>query len=72
MELVIASIAFDHHFMGQGMFSTLALMGVVTTLLTPVLFRKLIDPHLARLPGGRALAVTEEINSERGVHALKK
>ena len=44
MELVIASIAFDHHFIGRGLFSTLILMGVVTTLLAPVLFRKFIKP----------------------------
>jgi Kef-type K+ transport system membrane component KefB len=44
MELVIASIAFDHHFIGRGLFSTLILMGVVTTLLTPALFRKFIKP----------------------------
>ncbi len=44
MELVIASIAFAHHFIDRGMFSTLILMGVVTTMLTPVLFRKFIKP----------------------------
>lgn len=44
MELVIASIAFDRGFIGRGMFSTLVLMGVVTTLLTPVLFRRFVSP----------------------------
>lgn len=44
MELVIASIAFDRGFIGRGMFSTLVLMGVVTTVLTPVLFRRFVSP----------------------------
>lgn len=47
MELVVASIAFDRGFIGQGLFSTLVLMGVVTTLLTPLLFRRYTLPHLA-------------------------
>ena len=42
MELVIANIAFQHGFIGQGMFSTLVLMGVVTTVLTPLLFRRVV------------------------------
>ncbi len=45
MELVIASIALQHGLIGEGLFSTLILMGVVTTILTPVLFRKFILPH---------------------------
>jgi len=44
MELVIASIAFERGFIGRGMFSTLVLMGVVTTVLTPVLFRRFVSP----------------------------
>ena len=48
MELVIANIAFSHNFIGQGFFSTLVLMGVVTTLLAPLLFKKFIQPELAR------------------------
>lgn len=40
MELVVASIAYQKGFIGSGMFSTLVLMGVVTTLLTPWLFGK--------------------------------
>lgn len=40
MELVVAGIAYQKGFIGQGMFSTLVLMGVVTTLLTPFLFRR--------------------------------
>jgi Kef-type K+ transport system membrane component KefB len=40
MELVVASIAYQKGFIGPTMFSTLVLMGVVTTLLTPWLFAK--------------------------------
>lgn len=39
MELVVAGIAYQKGFIGQGMFSTLVLMGIITTLLTPFLFR---------------------------------
>jgi Kef-type K+ transport system membrane component KefB len=47
MELVIANIAYTHNFIGQGFFSTLVLMGVVTTLLAPLLFKKFVYPKLA-------------------------
>lgn len=47
MELVIANIAFTHNFIGQGFFSTLVLMGVVTTLLAPLLFKKYVHAKLA-------------------------
>jgi Kef-type K+ transport system membrane component KefB len=47
MELVIAGIAFTHNFIGQGFFSTLVLMGVTTTLLAPLLFKKFVHPKLA-------------------------
>jgi Kef-type K+ transport system membrane component KefB len=40
MELVIASIAFKRGFIGQGLFSTLILMGVATTMITPLLYKK--------------------------------
>lgn len=46
MELVIANIAYTHKFIGQGFFSTLVLMGVVTTILAPLLFRKFVYPKL--------------------------
>lgn len=39
MELVVAQIALDRGFINLGLFSTLVLMGVVTTLITPILFR---------------------------------
>lgn len=38
MELVVASIAYEKGFIGAGTFSTLVLMGIVTTLLAPFLF----------------------------------
>lgn len=41
MELVVAGIAYQRGFIGSGLFSTLVLMGVVTTLLTPLLFERL-------------------------------
>ena len=31
----------------QGLFSTLILMGVVTTIITPIMFKKWVQPHLA-------------------------
>lgn len=43
MELVVAGIAYQKGFIGQGMFSTLVLMGVVTTMLTPFLFRRVFS-----------------------------
>ncbi|WP_298270494.1 cation:proton antiporter [Geobacter sp.] len=46
MELVIASIAYEHGFIGQSLFSTLILMGVVTTMITPFMFRKWVMPKL--------------------------
>lgn len=42
MELVVAGIAYERGFIGQGLFSTLVLMGVVTTMITPILFRKFV------------------------------
>lgn len=47
MELVIANIAYERGFIGQDLFSTLVLMGVVTTMITPLLFRRWIMPQLA-------------------------
>lgn len=40
MEIVVASIALQKGFIGQGLFSTLILMGLVTTMVTPTLFKK--------------------------------
>jgi Kef-type K+ transport system membrane component KefB len=50
MELVIASIAFSRGFIGQSLFSTLVLMGVVTTMATPIAFRKWVMPKLEITP----------------------
>lgn len=46
MELVIASIAFQRGFIGQDMFSILVLMGIVTTMITPILFKRFVQPKL--------------------------
>lgn len=40
MELVVAGIAYQKGFIGPAMFSTLILMGIVTTFLTPLLFKR--------------------------------
>jgi Kef-type K+ transport system membrane component KefB len=48
MELVIASIAYELGFIGQGLFSTLVLMGVVTTMMTPLMLRKWVMPQLEK------------------------
>ena len=48
MELVIASIGYERGLIGQELFSTLVLMGVVSTLITPVLFRKFVMPRLEK------------------------
>ncbi|HEX4916687.1 MAG TPA: cation:proton antiporter, partial [Limnobacter sp.] len=40
MELVVAGIAYQKGFIGPTMFSTLVLMGIITTFLTPILFRQ--------------------------------
>jgi Kef-type K+ transport system membrane component KefB len=50
MELVIASIAYDRGFIGQDLFSVLVLMGVVTTMITPLMFRKWVMPQLENQP----------------------
>lgn len=41
MELVVASVALKHGFIGKGLFSTLVLMGIFTTMITPLLFKKI-------------------------------
>ena len=38
MELVVASIAYQKGFIGDEMFSTLVLMGILTTFITPIMF----------------------------------
>ncbi|MBP6627462.1 MAG: cation:proton antiporter, partial [Arenimonas sp.] len=46
LELVVASIALERGFIGQGMFSVLVLMGVVTTLLAPISFNAIVDQKM--------------------------
>lgn len=41
MELVVAGIAYQNGFIGPTMFSTLVLMGIVTTFLTPIFFKQI-------------------------------
>lgn len=55
MELVVAGIAYERGFIGQELFSVLVLMGVVTTLLTPVLFNAVVSPKQRAdyIAGGR-------------------
>lgn len=50
MELVIASIAFQKGFIGPKVFSTLVLMGVITTTITPILFKHYVMPRLGKKP----------------------
>lgn len=40
MELVVAGIAYQKGFIGPTMFSTLVLMGILTTFLTPIFFKQ--------------------------------
>lgn len=47
MELVVAGIAYQRGLIEQGLFSTLILMGVFTTIITPLMFKKWISPHLS-------------------------
>ena len=42
MELVVASIAYERGFIGAHLFSVLVLMGVATTLMTPIAFNALV------------------------------
>jgi Kef-type K+ transport system membrane component KefB len=43
MELVVATIAYDRGFIGPTMFSVLVLMGVVTTVLSPILLNAALN-----------------------------
>lgn len=55
MELVVASIAYERGFIGAELFSVLVLMGLVTTLLTPLAFNAVVpaDSREAYRAGGR-------------------
>jgi Kef-type K+ transport system membrane component KefB len=46
MELVVAGIAYQNGFIGPTMFSTLVLMGIVTTFITPILFKQVYKGDL--------------------------
>lgn len=46
MELVVAGIAYQKGFIGPTMFSTLVLMGILTTFLTPILFKQAFHGNL--------------------------
>lgn len=46
MELVVAGIAYQKGFIGPTMFSTLVLMGILTTFLTPIFFKQTFHGHL--------------------------
>jgi Kef-type K+ transport system membrane component KefB len=49
MELVVAGIAYQKGFIGPTTFSTLVLMGIVTTFITPLLFKRVFPAEaLAR------------------------
>ena len=54
MELVVANIALQRGFISEDLFSTLVLMGVVTTILTPILFRRYVYAELLKTEGGLA------------------
>jgi len=54
MEIVVASIAYQKGFIDVGLFSVLVLMGVVTTLLTPLLFSRFVLPKLGVPPATTA------------------
>ncbi|MFV0664284.1 cation:proton antiporter [Denitromonas sp.] len=55
MELVVAGIAYQKGFIGPTMFSTLVLMGILTTFLTPILFKQAFrGERLAAYRGVRA------------------
>ncbi|MBI4755643.1 MAG: cation:proton antiporter [Betaproteobacteria bacterium] len=45
MELVVASIAYEKGFINAGIFSTLVLMGIFTTFITPILFSRAFPPE---------------------------
>jgi Kef-type K+ transport system membrane component KefB len=40
MELVVANIAYQKELIDQSLFSTLVIMGIFTTVITPILFAK--------------------------------
>jgi hypothetical protein len=57
MELVIADLALKRGFISSDLFSTLVLMGMVTTMLTPTLLKRAFERAEALAPGEVAPAV---------------
>jgi len=47
MELVVANIALHRNLIDQELFSVLVLMGIFTTVITPILFRKYVIPRMS-------------------------
>lgn len=56
MELVIANIALENHFIGKDLFTILVLMAVTTTVVTPLLLKRAYD----RLPSESSRAREED------------
>ena len=56
MELVVANIAYQRGFINQELFSILVLMGVFTTVITPLLFRRFVLNYLTNEEKGIAPA----------------
>ena len=46
MELIVAKIAYNYGFIGEGLYSALVLMGIVTTFITPIMFKHLVVSKL--------------------------
>ncbi len=45
MELVVAGIGYHKGLIDQALFSTLVFMGIVTTMITPIMFKRWVMPH---------------------------
>lgn len=60
MELVVASIAYHKGFIDAGLFSVLVVMGVLTTLLTPLLFSRYVLPKLGVAAAPTAAAASDD------------
>jgi Kef-type K+ transport system membrane component KefB len=60
MELVIANIALTNGFIGNELFTSLVLMAVVTTIITPTLLKHAYE----RLPLAESAALKPELVGE--------
>lgn len=47
MELVVAGIGYQKGLIDKGLFSTLVFMGIVTTMITPIMFKRWVMPYKA-------------------------